>query len=78
MTTYSKGGACNMLAILIYYVQEQQEQSLIMLLLENIDFISSLRRNLVVYTVFILLKQDTTSFISAEDLISIGIQEEIQ
>jgi len=67
-----------MLAILIYYVQEQQEQSLIMLLLENIDFISSLRRNLVVYTVFILLKQDTTSFISAEDLISIGIQEEIQ
>ena len=68
---------CNILAIPIYYVQEQQEQSPIMLLLENIDFISSLRRNLSVYVVSILLKWDTTSFMSLEDLTSMRIQEEI-
>jgi len=66
-----------MLVIPICYVQEPQEQSPIMLLLENIDFVSSLERNLAVCAVFILLKQDTTSFMSAEDLMSIGIQEEI-
>ena len=68
---------CNILAIPIYYVQEQQDQSPIMLLLENIDFISSLRRNLFVYVVSILLKRDTTSFMSLEDLTSIRIQEKI-
>jgi len=68
---------CNILAIPIYYVQEQQDQSPIMLLLENIDFISSLRRNLFVYVVSILLKQDTTFFMSLEDLTSIRIQEKI-
>jgi len=66
----------NMLAIPIHYVQEPQEQLLIMLLLENIDFVSSLERNLAVCVVYILSKWDTTSFTSVEDLMSIRIQEE--
>jgi len=66
-----------MLVIPICYVQEPQEQSPIMLLLKNVDFVSSLERNLAVCAVSILSKQDTTSFMSAEDLMSIGIQEEI-
>ena len=68
---------CNILVIPICYVQELQEQSPIILLLENIDFVSSLERNLALCVVSILSKQDTTSFMSAEDLTSIGIQEEI-
>ena len=49
-----------------------------MLQLVNIDFISSLEKSLVVLVGFTLLRQDNTSSMSVEDLMSIGIQEEIQ
>ena len=67
-----------MLAIPICYIQEPQERSPITLLLENINFVSSLERNLAVCAVSILLKQDIISFMSIENLMSIEIQEEIR
>jgi len=67
----------NSLAISTCYVQEPQEQLPIMLQLVNTDFASSLEKNLVVCVVSILLRQDDTSFMSVEDLMSIGTQEEI-
>jgi len=65
------------LAIPTYYVQELQEQLPIMLQSVNIDFTSSLEKNLVIYVVFTLLRQDDTFFTSVEDLTSIETQEGI-
>ena len=67
----------NSLAIPTCYVWEPQEQLPIMLQLVNINFASSLGKNLVVYVVSTLLRQDNTSFMSVEYLMSIGTQEEI-
>ena len=49
-----------------------------MLQLVNINFISSLEKSLVVLVGFTLLRRDNTSSMSVGDLMSIGIQEEIQ
>ena len=72
-----KAYSFNSLAIPTHYAQELQEQLPIMLQSVNIDFSSSLRKNLVVHVVSTLLRQDETSFMSVEDLTSIGTQEEI-
>jgi len=65
------------LAIPTHYVQELQEQLPIMLQSVNIDFTSALEKNLVIYVVFTLLRQDDTFFTSVEDLTSIETQEGI-
>ena len=49
-----------------------------MLRLVNINFVSSLEKNLVVLVGLILLRLDVTFSTSIEDLMSIRTQEEIQ
>jgi len=53
-----------------------QEQSQIILLLENIGLDFSLGKNLNVYAVCIPLNQEDIFSMIAEDLTAIGIQEE--
>jgi len=69
------GSKC--LAIQTSYVHMLQEQLLIILPSVNTDLGSFLGRNLSVYVAYILLNQDTTSFMSVVDLMVTGIWEEI-
>jgi len=66
----------NIWAIPTLCAQEPQKQLLTMLQSVNIDLGFSPRKTLAVYVGYIPLKQDNTSFMSARDLINIGIQEE--
>jgi len=63
--------------ILTLFVQEQWEWSLIILLLVNIDWDSSQGKISAVYVVTTLSKLGGISFMSVENITSIGIQEEI-
>ena len=72
----SKGDCSSkLLAIQTLYVCVLQELLQIMLLLVNTDLGSSLRKNLSVLVAYILLNQDTISFMSVVDLMVIRIQE---
>jgi len=72
----SKGDCgSKLLAIQTLYVCVSQELLQIMLLLVNTDLGSSLGKNLSVLVAYILLNQDTISFMSVVDLMVIRIQE---
>jgi len=58
-----KDSGSNFSDILIPSMQEQLEQSLIILSLESIDYVFSLKNCLNTLVVFILLSQDCISFI---------------
>ena len=58
-------------------MQEHWEQSLITLQLANTGLDSFLGKNLDIYVGFILLRLDVISYMSARDLMDIGIWEEI-
>ena len=66
----------SILDIQTLFVQEWQELLLIILLLVNIDWDSFFRKISAICIVTILSKQDVISYMSAEDITSIGIQGE--
>ena len=71
MSKVDRGSKC--LAIRTPYVCELQEQLQIMLPSVNTDLGSSLGRNLSVHVAYILLNQDTISFMNVVDLVDTGI-----
>jgi len=76
--TQKKNYSLNILVTQTHYVPELQELLLIMLLWENIVFVSSSEKNSNIHADYIQSKLDGIFFTNVGDIIIIGTQDKIQ